>query len=36
MMVSPFSTKIDYTKSADTAKAVSAFKNLNFQFQNNN
>ena len=36
MIVSPFSTKINYSRKADTAKAVSAFKNLNFQFQSNN
>lgn len=33
MIVSPFSTKINNSRKADTAKAVSAFKNLNFQFQ---
>lgn len=36
MIVSPFSTKINYSKKPDIAKSVSAFKNLNFQFQNNN
>ena len=33
MISSPFTVKFDYFNNADTAKAVSAFKNLNLQFQ---